>query len=79
MQFRGIQYEGQRLGHSQSNQLQEKNLGPVYSTVKFKVSGNVTELGYQTKDGDAAFLDAGTNMMPHDGDVGRRERSVTVL
>ena len=66
VQFRGIQYMGQNMGqspgHSQSNQLQEKNLGPVFSTVAFKVSGNVTDLGYQIKDGDAAFLDAGTKV-----------------
>ena len=62
MQFHGIEYVGQGLGGSPSNQIQEKNLGPVFSTVTFKVSGNVTELGYKTKDGDAAFLDAGTKV-----------------
>jgi hypothetical protein len=62
VQFHGIQYMGQRFSPSQSKQLQEKNLGPVFSMVTFKVSGNVTELGYQIKDGDAAFLDAGTKV-----------------
>jgi hypothetical protein len=40
--------------------LQETDLGPVYAHVKFKVSGNVCDPGYRLKDGDAAFLDAGT-------------------
>jgi hypothetical protein len=40
--------------------LQESDLGPVYAHVKFKVSGNVCDPGYRIKDGDAAFLDAGT-------------------
>jgi hypothetical protein len=40
--------------------LQESDLGPVYAHVKFKVSGNVCDPAYRLKDGDAAFLDAGT-------------------
>ncbi len=40
--------------------LEESDLGPVYSQVKFKVSGNVCDPGYRLKDGDAAFLDPGT-------------------
>ena len=40
--------------------LQESDLGPVYAHVKFKVSGNVCDTNYRLKDGDAAFLDAGT-------------------
>ena len=40
--------------------LQEADLGPLYTHVKFKVSGNVCDPGYRLKDGDAAFLDAGT-------------------
>jgi hypothetical protein len=40
--------------------LQKSDLGPVYAHVKFKVSGNVCDPGYRLKDGDAAFLDAGT-------------------
>ena len=34
--------------------------GDVYAHVKFKVSGNVCDRNYRLKDGDAAFLDAGT-------------------
>jgi len=40
--------------------LQKTDLGPVYAHVKFKVSGNVCDPNYRLKDGDAAFLDAGT-------------------
>ena len=40
--------------------LQETDLGPVYAHVKFKVSGNVCDPSYRLKDGDAAFLSAGT-------------------
>ena len=40
--------------------IQESDLGPVYAHVKFKVNGNVCDPNYRLKDGDAAFLDAGT-------------------
>jgi hypothetical protein len=47
--------------------LQETDLGPVYTHVKFKVSGNVCDPGYRLKDGDAAFLDAGTSIYQVNG------------
>lgn len=40
--------------------LTEGDLGGVFTHVKFKVDGNVCDPGYHPKDGDAAFLDAGT-------------------
>jgi hypothetical protein len=40
--------------------IQEGDLGPVYSRVKFKVSGHVCDPSYRPKDGDAAFMDVGT-------------------
>jgi len=40
--------------------LQESDLGPVAGHVKFKVAGKVCDPNYRPKDGDAAFLDAGT-------------------
>ena len=40
--------------------LQESDLGPLYTHVKFKVSGNVCDPNYRVKDGDAAFLEPGT-------------------
>jgi hypothetical protein len=39
---------------------QESELGPVYTHVRFKLSGNVCDPNYRPKDGDAAFLDPGT-------------------
>ena len=49
--------------------LQESDLGPVYAKVKFKVSGNVCDPGYRLKDGDAAFLDPGTDIYQVAGQV----------
>ena len=40
--------------------LQKSDLGPVYTHVKFKVSGNVCDPSYRLKDGDAGYLDPGT-------------------
>src|SRR5712692_8120597 len=40
--------------------LQESDLGPVFAHVKFKVSGKACDPNYRLKDGDTAFLDAGT-------------------
>lgn len=47
-------------GPQSSTAVQESDLGPVHSHVKFKVSGNVCDPSYELKDGDAAFLEAGT-------------------
>lgn len=41
-------------------ELQEGDLGPVFTHVKFKVSDNVCDPSYRPKDGDAAFLEPGT-------------------
>ena len=38
------------------------DLGNVYTTVKFKVAGNVHIPSYQKKDGDAAYLEPGTQV-----------------
>lgn len=58
VQFAGITY----LAHSLhvGRPLQTSDLGPVFATVKFKLEGNVQDPAYRAKDGDAAFLDAGT-------------------
>jgi hypothetical protein len=53
--------------------LQESDLGPVYAHVKFKVSGNVCDPNYRLKDGDAAFLDAGTPIYQVNGQAIGRE------
>lgn len=47
--------------------LQGSDLGPVYAKVKFKVSGNVCDPNYKLKDGDAAFLDPGTEIYQVNG------------
>jgi len=47
--------------------VQERDLGPVYAHVKFKVSGNVCDPNYRVKDGDAAFLDPGTPIFEVNG------------
>ena len=53
--------------------LQEGDLGPVYTHVKFKVSGNVCDPSYRVKDGDAAFLDVGTPIYQVNGQAIGRE------
>ena len=40
--------------------VKEADLAAVYTHVKFKVAGNVCDPNYRPKDGDAAFLEAGT-------------------
>ena len=47
--------------------LTESDLGPVFATVTFKLEGNVQNPGYQIRDGDAAFLDAGTKVYTVNG------------
>ncbi|HET8912571.1 MAG TPA: hypothetical protein VFN23_13950 [Ktedonobacteraceae bacterium] len=42
--------------------LTKSDLGPVFATVTFKLAGNVQTQNYRSKDGDAAFLDAGTKL-----------------
>jgi hypothetical protein len=60
-----------------SGGLQESDLGPIYTRVKFKVSGNICDPSYRLKDGDAAFLDVGTpiyqiNGQPPAGELAAR-------
>jgi hypothetical protein len=60
IRFNGITY----LATSMSPQdgLPASQLGPVFDTVKFKLDGNVHDPNYQMKDGDSAFLAAGTQI-----------------
>ena len=53
--------------------LQESDLGPVMAKVKFKVSGNVCDPNYKLKDGDAAFLDSGTEIYQVNGHAPTQE------
>ncbi|MDQ6877979.1 MAG: hypothetical protein M3082_09840 [Candidatus Dormibacteraeota bacterium] len=48
------------VGPATPTVIQESDLGAVYAHVNFKVSGNVCDPNYRLKNGDAAFLDAGT-------------------
>ena len=60
-------------GPESSVTLQESDLGPVYAKVKFKVSGNVCDPNYKLKDGDAAFLDLGTEIYQVNGHAPTQE------
>jgi hypothetical protein len=41
-------------------ELEKSDLGSAYANVKFKVADNISDSNYMIKDGDAAFLEAGT-------------------
>jgi hypothetical protein len=58
VQFGGIQYVAtiDRGGRAPT----DADVGPVFATVHFKLADNVHDPSYRLKDGDAAFLDAGT-------------------
>lgn len=56
IRFHGITYL------ATSNTLPASQLGSVFDTVTFKLDGNVHDPNYQMKDGDSAFLPAGTQV-----------------
>ncbi|HZU68203.1 MAG TPA: hypothetical protein VFA09_13080 [Ktedonobacteraceae bacterium] len=58
IKFGGITYEAASPGRP----LVAKDLGPVFATIRFKLDGNVQAPNYQSKDGDAAFLNPGTKV-----------------
>ncbi len=60
IRFSGITYLVMSTQTGRS--LIESDLGSVFATVNFKLEGNVHDPNYQSKDGDAAFLDAGTKV-----------------
>lgn len=60
IRFNGITYVA--VSATTGRPLAESDLGPVFATVTFKLDGNVQNPGYQSKDGDAAFLDVGTQI-----------------
>ena len=49
-------------GSVDATPLQDPDLGAVYATVKFKVADHVCDPNYRPKDGDAAFLEPGTQL-----------------
>jgi hypothetical protein len=58
VRFNGIDYlESPPAGGRAPRQ---RDLGPVFATVRFKLDGNVQTPSYHAKNGDAAFLAAGT-------------------
>lgn len=58
IKFDGITYLANR--NETPPPLAANNLGRVFATVQFKLDGNVDDPDYQARDGDAAFLEAGT-------------------
>lgn len=57
VKLRGVTYTAD---YRQEATLTEENLGPVFGSVRYRVSGNVTDPEYRTKEGDATFLEKGT-------------------
>lgn len=55
-----VQVGGTHYVAAPASDTSDADLGPVYAKVKFRVSDNVCDPGYRIKDGDAAFLEAGT-------------------
>ena len=56
IRFNGITYI------SDSQRIESALLGPKFARVKFELEGNVHDPNYHSKDGDAAFLKAGTDV-----------------
>ncbi len=57
VRFGGITY---LANFNVGRELQAADLGPQFAAVRSRLEGNVHDASYQTEDGDAAFLDAGT-------------------
>lgn len=60
VRFGGITYLA--VATKPGRPLAVSDLGPVFATVQFELEGNINDPHYQSKDGDAAFLDAGTRV-----------------
>ncbi len=58
VELNGIQYVAASLDVGRP--LEEGDLRPEFAQVRFKLHGNMRDPSYQPKDGDAAFLGAGT-------------------
>jgi hypothetical protein len=60
VQFGGIQYVASmsQVGRAPM----DADVGLVFATVQFKLADNVHDPNYRLKDGDAAYLDAGTSV-----------------
>ena len=60
IRFNGITYLATSMRPQDG--LPVSQLGPVFDTVQFKLDGNVHDPNYHAKDGDSAFLEAGTQI-----------------
>lgn len=60
VRFGGITYLA--ASTKPGRELKDSDLGPVFATVKFKLDGNEHDPAYKARDGDAAYLDAGTQV-----------------
>lgn len=58
IKFNGITYSA--IHAFQESPIQVDDLGPEFAKVRFMLAGNVDDPNYRSKDGDAAFLPAGT-------------------
>ncbi len=58
VELNGIQYVAASLDVGRP--VEEEDLGPEFAQVRFKLHGNMRDSNYHPKDGDAAFLGAGT-------------------
>jgi hypothetical protein len=60
VRFGGITYVRpyERVGRG----LTSSDLGPIYTTVRFKLEGTIHDPAYRARDGDASFLDVGTRV-----------------
>jgi hypothetical protein len=59
VRFGGVTY---LASFETGRELQPADLGARFATVQFRFAGNVHDPSRQTRDGDAAFLDAGTSV-----------------
>jgi hypothetical protein len=57
VRFQGITY---LANGDAGREIQSADLGTQFATVRFRLSGNVNDPNYQTRDGYAAYLDPGT-------------------
>src|SRR5712692_4856826 len=62
IRFHGMSYLAVSIRSQDKDGLPASQLGPVFDTVKFKLDGNVHDPNYRAKDGDSAFLEAGTQV-----------------
>jgi hypothetical protein len=65
LRLNGITYSAGLLNAGRA--LHEEDLGSQVAAVSAKLNGNVPPIGYEPKDGDAAYLEPGTPLFPVNG------------